>query len=272
MPEAHSPELPAGPDAGLIRRFRMLSGAHGAIGAPGTFTPAGGRLVPSPRVRSVPWWLLLRPKWLTARARSRQPDRGRAGRVAVLGGVGLAFWTLAFGALHRVLSYFKGVEEIGPLLAGKLLGILLLSFLAILLLSNVITSLYSFFLARDLDLLVSAPVDWLAMYLARLFETALHSSWMVVLLAVPIVSAYGVAFEGGAWFPLVAAAAFVPFLIIPAVIGSAVTLLLVNAFPARRTRDILSVITVLAGAGVVVLFRLMRPERLARPEGFRSLV
>ncbi len=65
---------------------------------------------------------------------------------------------------------------------------------------------------------------------------------------------------------------FLPFLLIPAVIGSAVTLLLVNIFPARRTRDILSVIAVLAAGGIVLLFRLVRPERLARPEGFRSLV
>ena len=40
--------------------------------------------------------------------------------------------------------------------------------------------------------------------------------------------------------------------------------MLVNAFPARRTRDILSVIAVLAAAGIVVLFRLVRPEKLAR--------
>ena len=45
-----------------------------------------------------------------------------------------------------------------------------------------------------------------------------------------------------------------------------------NIFPARRTRDILSVIAVIAAGGIVVLFRLVRPERLARPEGFRSLV
>ena len=59
-------------------------------------------------------------------------------------------------------------------------------FLSILLLSNVITALSSFFLARDLDLLVAAPVDWLRLYGAKLFETCVHSSWMVVLLAVPM--------------------------------------------------------------------------------------
>src|SRR5690606_37885500 len=60
--------------------------------------------------------------------------------------------------------------------------------------------------------------------------------------------------------------------IIPAVIGSALTLLLVNIFPAHRTRDILSVIAVLTAGGIVLLFRIVRPERLARPEGFASLV
>jgi ABC-2 type transport system permease protein len=56
------------------------------------------------------------------------------------------------------------------------------------------------------------------------------------------------------------------------VVGSALTLILVNVFPARRTRDILSVIAVLTAGGVVLLFRVVRPERLARPEGFRSLI
>jgi ABC-2 type transport system permease protein len=115
-------------------------------------------------------------------------------------------------------------------------------------------------------------VDWLNLYLAKLSETLLHSSWMVVLMSVPMFAAYGVVYEGGPWFPLVVLGTFLPFIIIPSVTGSAITLILVNVFPARRTRDILSVIAVLTAAGIVLLFRLVRPERLARPEGFRSLV
>jgi ABC-2 type transport system permease protein len=69
---------------------------------------------------------------------------------------------------------------------------------------------------------------------------------------------------------LLAAATLVPFLVIPAVIGSATTLVLVNIFPARRTRDLLALIGLLAAAGVVALFRFLRPERLMRPEEFRA--
>ena len=186
--------------------------------------------------------------------------------------VGLIFWAAVFGVLFRVLRYFKGVEEIGALLAAKLLSLALLSFVSVLLLSNVITALSSFFLARDLDLLVSSPVDWMRIYLAKLGETLLHSSWMVALMAVPIFAAYGVVYKAGILFPLVAAGSFLPFLVLPAVAGSAATLILVNVFPARRTRDLLSIIALGAGAGIIILFRIIRPEQLARPEGFRNLL
>ncbi len=215
---------------------------------------------------------LLVPKVLTARSRMAAGERGRGVRAAILGGIGLLFWGFIFGVLYRLLLYFRGVEEIGPLLAGKLLGLILIAFMSLLLLSNVITALSSFFLAKDLDLLVGAPNDWLRLYGAKLLETAINSSWMVVLMAVPMFAAYGIAYQGGWLYPLYATLLFLPFLVIPSVLGSAVTLLLVNIFPARRTRDILSLIAVLTAGLIVLLFRVVRPERLARPEGFRSLV
>ena len=72
----------------------------------------------------------------------------------------------------------------------------------ILLLSNIITALSTFFLAKDLELLVSAPVNWLTLYAAKLTESMLHSSWMIALMAVPIFAAYGWVYQGGLMFPL----------------------------------------------------------------------
>jgi ABC-2 type transport system permease protein len=218
-------------------------------------------------------WHVLQPKWRTALQRIREErSRGGRGKLLLLLLVGLAFWIAVYGVLYRILKYFRGVDEIGPLLAGKLLGLMLLSFVAILVLSNVITALSSFFLAKDLDLLVSAPVDWLRIYLAKLGETLLHSSWMVALMAVPILAAYGVIYRGGPLFAPYAVLTLVPMLVLPAVVGCAITLILVNVFPARRTRDLLSIVALGAAGGVILLLRLIRPERLARPEGFRNLL
>jgi ABC-2 type transport system permease protein len=217
-------------------------------------------------------WHVLQPKWRTALQRLREERARGRGKLVALAVVGVAFWLGTFGVLYRILKYFRGVEELGPLLAGKLLGLVLLSFVSILILSNVVTALSSFFLAHDLDFLVSAPVDWLRLYAAKLGETVLHSSWMVGLMAVPILTAYGVIYHGGWTFGLLAVATVVPLLILPGVIGSAITLVLVNLFPARRTRDLLSIIALGAAGGVILLFRLIRPEQLARPEGYRNLL
>ncbi len=226
-----------------------------------------GALLPDPALLH-----LLKPKWLTARARTMAGQEGRAWRFVILGFVGVLFWAFIFGVLFRLLRYFRGVQEIGPLLAGKLLGLILISYFSILLLSNVITALSSFFLAKDLDILVGGPVDWLRLYGAKLLETLIASSWMVALMSVPMFAAYGWVYEGGFAFIGFTILVFVPFLIVPSVIGSAITLILVNVFPARRTRDILSVVAVMTAGGLVMFFRLLRPERLSRPEGFRSLV
>ena len=216
---------------------------------------------------------VLQPKWRTALQRIREERAaGGSGKLIILALVGGGFWLAVFGVLYRILKALRAVEELGPLIPGKILGLILLSFISILVLSNVITALSSFFLAKDLDLLVSAPVDWLRLYLAKLSETLLHSSWMVALMIVPILTAYGVVFKGGLLFIPYAILAIVPMLVLPAVLGCAVTLILVNIFPARRTRDLLSIIALGAAGGIILLFRVIRPEQLARPEGFRNLL
>lgn len=232
-----------------------------------TDPPQRGKL-PNPS-----YYHLLRPKVLTAVSRaSKSGERSHGWRWTVVGAIGLLFWSFVLFVLTRVLMVFRNTPEIGALLAGKVLGLVFISFFMILLLSNIITALSTFFLAKDLELLVSAPVNWLTLYAAKLTESMLHSSWMIALMAVPIFAAYGWVYQGGLLFPFIAIATFIPFLIIPAVVGAAIVIVLVNAFPARRTKDILSIVAVLTGAGVVLLFRLLRPEKFARPEGLQSLV
>lgn len=215
------------------------------------------------------FWHLTAPKRLTARRRLKGKAGG--GRSATLLVAGALFWLAAYGILYRILKYFQGVEDIGDLLAAKLFGLILLIFLGILLLSNVITALSTFFLSRDLELFHSSPSEWEQVYLAKLGETVIHSSWMVALISLPILFAYASVYGDWARILTVGAAALIPLFLIVAVIGSALTLLLVSVFPARRARDIFGVVTVVAAGGVVLLIRLLRPESLAKPEGFRNL-
>lgn len=224
---------------------------------------------PVPAYRAIA--LLLRPKLLGALGRGvKGRTIGRRIPTLLISGAGAVVFLFLVGT--RLLRALHEVPEVGPLLASKLLGLALLLFLGILLLSNLIAALSSFFLAKDLPMIHEAPVDWLGVYGARLLETLGSSSWMVLLMLLPVLAAYQSVYGGGlAFYGLVALTLF-PYLLIPAAVGSALTLVLVRVFPARRTRDILAFVSLIAGALLVVGLRLLQPERLMNPEGFRNLV
>jgi ABC-2 type transport system permease protein len=216
--------------------------------------------------------LLLSPRWRAARNRVRRLDRRGKILLGFFGGLGAAFWAAIFLFFYRVLRYFLTVPDFGPVLTYKLLSMVLLTFFAILLFSNIITALSTFFLSRDLERLTAAPVARSTFFYARFGDTLIESSWMVLAFAVPAFLAYGFAHRAGAIFYAAAAVTLPPFIAIPAAIGVAITAVLVNVFPARRTRDILVLLSIVMVAVLYLLFRMLQPERLVNPEAFASFV
>ena len=190
--------------------------------------------------------------------------RLRAATVSVL--VGL-FWVACFVLFTRVLGYFHGLGSFGPFLTERLLSLLFLTFFGILLVSNTVTALTTYYLAGEVTPLLAAPLSHRRLHHARFVETAVASSWMVLLVGLPVLLAYGVVYHAGPLFFAAAVAVLLVFLVIPAALGVLVTTALVLVFPARRTRDALLVGVGLGVAALVVAVRLLRPERLADPSG-----
>jgi len=136
------------------------------------------------------WMTLLQPKITALQNRLRRPDKRSLLKPLILAGLALGFWFLTFFVFQRVLVYFRSVELFGDLLAARLMSMTLLTFFSVLLFSNVISSLSTFFLAEDLNLVLSRPVSLDSLYYARLTETMFHSSWMVILFGLPVFFAY----------------------------------------------------------------------------------
>ena len=159
-----------------------------------------------------------------ARARAWRTSADAARGSCSSASIGLLFWAFIFGVLYRLLVVLPRRARDRPAARRQAARARSSSaFFSILLLSNVITALSSFFLARDLDLLVAAPVDWLqalrreAARDARATRAGWSCSWRCRC-SRRTASVY----DGGlAVHPLRRARRFVPFLIIPAVIGSA---------------------------------------------------
>lgn len=206
---------------------------------------------------------IVAPRWLAARNALR---RGAA-RPVIAALLVAIFWTGCFLFFVRVLGWFQSIGDFGPVLTQRLLTLLLATFFGVLLLSNTITALTTFYLAGDVALLLAAPIDFRRLHDARFVETAVSSSWMILLFGLPVFLAYGWVFDAGAVFHGAVVAAMLPFLVIPAAIGVLLATALVVVMPAHRARDGLLVLVGLLVAGGFVAVRMLRPERLADPAG-----
>ena len=81
------------------------------------------------------------PRWRSAVNRLRQQQSEGNGKFFLLALVAVGFWAAVFGLSFRILRYIQSTSEVGVPLAAKMLGIILLSFASLLLLSNLITAL-----------------------------------------------------------------------------------------------------------------------------------
>ncbi|MBI4619191.1 MAG: hypothetical protein HY739_03345 [Desulfobacterales bacterium] len=215
--------------------------------------------------------LLLTPRIISFKNRVRSRDKWETAKAIMLLLLAVCFWIGIFIGVYRVLTYFQGIEIIGDLLTRRLLSMVFLTFFSILLFSNVITSLSTFYLSDDLNLIHSAPVPLGKIYLARFIETTVDSSWMALLFGLPVFIAYGFVYSASFTYYLWLMVVIIPFLIIPAGLGIILTMVLVNIFPAKRTKDIFLLLSIVAVIILYLLFRFLRPEKLVDPETFSAV-
>jgi ABC-2 type transport system permease protein len=206
-------------------------------------------------------YLLLPTIWST-RNRARRRERGDGLRVALFGGIAVAVAVAIFAVVLWLTWQALYYEELGDYLIRLGLSWLFLVFIAFVAFSAVVTSLSTFFLSEDLRLLLAAPVPADRLFYSRFARTVGQSAWMVVAFVLPVLLAIGLARCAPTSYYGIALGTVVPFVMIPTAIGSIVTLVLVNVFPARRARDILMLMGLLFAMAIVVLLRFMRPERL----------
>jgi ABC-2 type transport system permease protein len=214
--------------------------------------------------RAFPY-LLLPPVW-ASRNRARRRQRGDVSRGILFGGVAALVAAALYQGAFWLTGQLADYEDLGDYLLRIGLSWLFLTFLSFLAFSGVVTALSSFFLSDDLRLLLVAPVAPRRLFHARFTRTLVQSSWMVVIFVAPVLAGIGRARCAGAAFYATALLTIVPFAVIPVAIGTAVTLLLVNTFPARRARDLLMLMGLLFAASLVVVLRMIRPEQLMRVE------
>lgn len=184
---------------------------------------------------------------------------------------GIAFWAALFGGLIYVVDLFYQVEVFGPLLTRKLLELMVVALFGLLLFSNVVVALSTFYLSEDLELLLSLPISPPAFYYTRFIDTLGQSGWMMLMFGVPVFLAFGIAAEAN-WPYYATLAAVIPaYLALPAAFGAATASVLVTVFPARRLRELLAMVGLLFLVAIFIMLRVLKPEQLLDPSSFESV-
>ncbi|MFW6099559.1 MAG: putative ABC transporter permease subunit, partial [Thermodesulfobacteriota bacterium] len=207
-------------------------------------------------------YLLLRPRVLGLRNRIFRARKQEKKRPLIMGALALAFCGGMFVLSCRVLVYFQSVEMIGDILAKHLLSMVLLTFFCLLVFSNIITALSNLYLSKDLEFCHAAPVSVESLFVSRALGTFVDSSWMVMVFGLPVFMAYAWVYRPGPLFYVTLIHMNLALAIIASGLGILITVILVHIFPARRTKDIILLLSVLLVIALYLFFRFLRPERL----------
>ncbi|HQK76251.1 MAG TPA: hypothetical protein PKZ25_08635 [Candidatus Hydrogenedentes bacterium] len=197
-------------------------------------------------------------------------------KVAVVSIAVVLLWAGAFVAFYCGLHWLQkfgldpsgGGLNLGRLLMGSLLSVLTLALFLMLTFSNVLIAFSTFYRTREMAYLVQSPLPVHSLFVARLAECVAFSSWASAYLGSPLILAYGLVTDASPVLYLAAALVFVPFVTIPAALGTMITMLLARVFPIVKKWVLIAV----AGGALLAVFLYLRGKFVAGEESAERIL
>ncbi|MBU0481191.1 MAG: hypothetical protein KKG47_08825 [Proteobacteria bacterium] len=184
----------------------------------------------------------------------------------------LAICAVLYLVTVKVVGYFHRQNELGIILSLKIFQMAWIILFAMLIFSCMVSAVSTMFLSQDNEIVCSAPVSAEDLYGMRFITTAIYTSWMMVVFSIPIFAAYGTVFRTDWPYWLLMPLTITATASVATGTGTLATIILVNLFPARRTKDIVLYLSLCFGIFIYILFRLMRPEDLVNPDKYSHFV
>ncbi|MBI5573129.1 MAG: hypothetical protein HY919_01070 [Elusimicrobia bacterium] len=186
--------------------------------------------------------------------------------------VGFIFLWLLYQGFFRILVYLNTVEFIGGLLIIKLFAMIMLTFFVMLIFSNMIISFSTVYFSNDLDFLISMPLSVKNIFIYKFIKTTFFSSWMVLLVFLPFLFAYGRIKFTGAGFYASVLLLLIPFFLIASSIGTLTSTVFMRLFPSQKMRDIFIILGVVAVGAAYLFARFIQPEDFLKADKLDEVV
>lgn len=186
------------------------------------------------------------------------------GRLLIYFIVIFIFLSGTYWVFLRVFSFLNNIEEIGEIIAGKIISYSFFVFFFMLLISNGITALSTFYRSKEVEFLMALPVPPANIFISKIFETFFFSSWATLIGAVPIVLAYFIAY-GSPWGIVYTIPSFMGFIAIPSFLGIIVLMVLKRINPNLSVKQLGITLGIISGI-IIYLYILTNPYSFNIPQ------
>ena len=207
-------------------------------------------------------FLLLRPRRLALVNRWTRIPAARNREIIMLA-LSAAMMVMVFKSTEEILVGIDSKLHILRLVLVPIFNLMLSGLTVLILFSAAVTTLSSFFLAQDLDLILASPVTRAQFFTGKFLGVFGNSSWMGILFGLPAIFAFG-AYFNAPWGFYPAAVALVSLYLIPVMCLAIIAVMLFSLlFPANRSREVI----LLAGGTLIVIAFLLLHRTLGVGKG-----
>ncbi|UCE65399.1 MAG: hypothetical protein JSU85_11070 [Candidatus Zixiibacteriota bacterium] len=208
--------------------------------------------------------LMLRYKSVSAGSFFQNIDGERMMKIIVGFFVVTCFFGGSFFFFYRIFNYLGGLQDIGLLLINKIISLGFLAIFIMLIISNIVTSITTLYRSRETSFLISTPASHSDVFTVKFIDNIFFSTWAVLLLGMPIIFAYGIVRDFRFWHYIYTILfALLPFIIIPACLGVAFSMLMFRLSKSISPRLLLLSFSSILFLIIVLYFKFGQPSSLA---------
>ena len=195
--------------------------------------------------------LLLWVQWRSLLARVRGLRTRSPLLPFLLGTFIVGYLLLGYFLFYRGLRFVSAFPAVGALLSQRILFLVFGFFFVMLVFSNLVIGYSTLFKNRETNWFLTLPIRHPDIYRWKFLECVAVSSWALIFLSAPMMAAVGQVNMASPAFYFQVALTYLPFVAIPAVIGSALVLGLVALLSKPWAKKALVATTLFALAAIL---------------------
>jgi len=175
-------------------------------------------------------------------------------KLLVVSVMGTGLWIALFLLFNKSFYFLNQYAHFArEMLAQYILSLFFLTLLLMLVFSNALISFSNLFRSEETAFLYALPVRRDTIYLYKLIESLLFSSWAFFALGIPLLLAYGLQAEAPWYFYPSMVVYLMPFVVIAAALGALLGLLLTAFVPRHRGKVLAGLSGLAIATGIWIL-------------------